>query len=447
MFKKAAFFLLLLLFPVLVFGVLPAAVSGQQLPSLAPMLQNATPAVVNIATRTHTRLPNNALLSDPFFRHFFDLPSIERERTTQSLGSGVIVNAEKGYVLTNAHVIEGADEITITLRDGREMRASVLGADPQADIALVQIEANNLTELPWSDSDQLRVGDFVVAIGNPFGLGQTVTSGIVSALGRSGLNIEDFEDFIQTDASINPGNSGGALVDLNGNLVGINTAILGPSGANVGIGFAIPSNMVKQILKHLLEFGEVRRGRLGISGQDLTPELSEAFGLENDSGVVIIDVIPNSSAERVGLKRGDIVTFVGGRAVKDAESIRNIMGLLLVGQKVRLDVIRDGKKISVIAAVDTNEDRIAGRALNALLEGANFRNAETRSGRPYVEVSQVKSGTTMASYGFESGDIILSANRQAVATVSELREAIQLDAEAILLNVQRGDSAAYVLIQ
>ena len=332
--RRLGLFLTSLLLPILSLAALPMAVDGQQLPSLAPMLQIATPAVVNIATKTRTKLPRNPLLDDPFFRHFFDFPNTERERTTQSLGSGVIVNAEKGFVITNAHVIEAADEISITLRDGRDFNARLIGSDPQADIALVQIDADKLTELPWSDSDKLRVGDFVVAIGNPFGLGQTVTSGIVSALGRSGLDIEDFEDFIQTDASINPGNSGGALVDLNGNLVGINTAILGPSGGNVGIGFAIPSNMVRQIMQHLLDFGEVRRGRLGITGQDLTPELSKAFGLNTTKGVVIIDVIPGSSAEKVGIKRGDIVVSVGSHKVRDAESIRNIMGLLLVGQQV-----------------------------------------------------------------------------------------------------------------
>ncbi len=444
---NSLFSLLLLLMVAGAYAALPASVGDKKLPSLAPMLEQTTPAVVNIATRSTQRLPRNALLDDPFFRRFFDIPDNHRERTTQSSGSGVIVNAEQGYIITNFHVIDAADEIMVTLRDGREKPAKLIGTDPQADIAVVQIAVDGLTELPWADSDKLRVGDFVVAIGNPFGLGQTVTSGIVSALGRSGLDIEDFEDFIQTDASINPGNSGGALVDLNGNLVGINTAILGPAGGNVGIGFAIPSNMVRQILQHLIDYGEVRRGRLGISSQDLTPELAQAFGIDNHSGVVIIDVTPKSSAARVGLKRGDIVVSVGGHPVRNADSVRNIMGLLLVGQNVELQIIRGGKNITVNATVTTNEDRLSGREITALLAGARFGNAETRKGRRYVQVIKVEPDSRMQVYGLQKGDIILSVNREAIATVEEMRQAVKLDKKSVLLNVQRGRSAVYVLVQ
>lgn len=262
----------------------PSAVDGQPLPSLAPMLKRATPAVVNISTRTQIQEAEHPLLRDPFFRHFFGIPNQPRRRESSSLGSGVIVDSRRGYVLTNNHVIDKADEITVTLNDGRRLNGKLVGADPESDIAVVKITPERLTELPIGDSDKLEVGDFVVAIGNPFGLGQTVTSGIVSALGRSGLGIEGYEDFIQTDASINPGNSGGALVNLRGELVGINTAILAPSGGNVGIGFAIPANMATRIMTTLVEHGEVRRGLLGITVQDLSHELAQAFSLPDGQG-------------------------------------------------------------------------------------------------------------------------------------------------------------------
>ncbi len=428
-------------------AALPVFLGGEKVPSLAPMLEKTTPAVVNIATRSTRMLPTNPLLDDPFFRRFFDIPDTPRKKTTQSLGSGVIVDADNGYVLTNHHVIESADEITVTLRDGRELPAKLIGVDPQVDLAVVQVKGEDLTALEWADSSALRVGDFVVAIGNPFGLGQTVTSGIVSALGRSGLGIEDFEDFIQTDASINPGNSGGALVDLNGKLVGINTAILGPSGGNVGIGFAIPSNIAKQVLSHLIEFGEVRRGRLGISSQDLTPELAEAFGVKNRHGAAIIDVAPDSAAEKAGLKRGDIVVAVGGRKVRDSNGVRNIMGLMLVGQKVELDIIRDNKNRTVYVVVEQSTNRMSGRQLNALLKGAVFSNQMTRAGRAYVDIESIERDSRLTKYGLREGDIILSVNRVGIATVDELRDALKKDKKAVLLNVQRGRSASYVLIQ
>lgn len=430
-----------------VIAALPAFLGGKKLPSLAPMLEQTTPAVVNIATRSTRMLPSNPLLDDPFFRRFFDLPNTPRKKTIQSLGSGVIVDEKNGYVLTNYHVIESADEITVTLRDGRELVAKLIGVDPQVDLAVVQIEGENLTALEWANSSDLRVGDFVVAIGNPFGLGQTVTSGIVSALGRSGLGIEDFEDFIQTDASINPGNSGGALVDLNGNLVGINTAILGPSGGNVGIGFAIPSNIAQQVLKHLVKFGEVRRGRLGISSQNLTPELAEAFGIKNQRGAAIIDIVPGSVAEKAGLKRGDVVVAVGGRRVRNSDDVRNIMGLILVGQEVELDIVRDNKKRTVRVVVEHSANKIRGTKLNPLLKGCVFSNQMTRAGRAYVEIESLELDSKLSEYGLQEGDIILSVNRVRIANVHELRDALKKDKNAVLLNVQRGRSASYVLVQ
>jgi serine protease Do/serine protease DegQ len=274
-------------------AALPTAIEGQPLPTLAPMLEKVTPAVVNIATVGHIRIQQNPLLNDPYFRRFFNIPDQPRERQTQSLGSGVVIDAARGYVLTNHHVIDKADQIKVMLRDGRQFDAQLIGADSESDVAVVRIPAERLTALTLADSDHLRVGDFVVAIGNPFGLGQTVTSGIVSALGRSGLGIEGFEDFIQTDASINPGNSGGALVNLRGELVGLNTAIIAPGGGNVGIGFAIPINMAHAIMEQLVTHGAVKRGQLGITAQDLTPELAQAFGLAQERGTVVTEVTPD----------------------------------------------------------------------------------------------------------------------------------------------------------
>lgn len=336
---------------------LPFAVGGQTLPTLAPMLEHATPAVVNIATEGRVRLPRNPLLDDPFFRHFFDIPNQPLERRTQSLGSGVVVDARNGYVITNHHVIENAQTVTVTLRDGRQLNAKIIGSDPDSDLAAIQIPANNLTALPLADSDALRVGDFVVAIGNPFGLGQTVTSGIVSALGRSGLGIEGYEDFIQTDASINPGNSGGALVNLQGELVGVNTAILAPSGGNVGIGFAIPANMVSQVMGQILKYGEVRRGQLGVTVQDLTPQLARASGAPDAQGALIAQVQPNSAAARAGLRAGDVVVAVNDRPIRSSGSLRTTIGLLPVGDEVKLDVLRDGRPLTIFARIQPGSRR------------------------------------------------------------------------------------------
>lgn len=320
---------------------LPFSDGSQALPSLAPMLKRTTPAVVNIAT-TGARTIQNPLAQDPFFRRFFDIPQ-QTQRRTQSLGSGVIVDASEGLILTNQHVIKHARQITVTLTDGRETKATLIGSDAKADLAVIKIDTPNLTAVEWFDSEALEVGDFVVAIGNPFGLGQTVTSGIVSAIGRSGLGIEEFEDFIQTDASINPGNSGGALVNLRGELVGINTAIIGPSGGNVGIGFAIPANMARQMMAQLVEHGEVRRGRLGIAVQNLTAELADALDVKTRRGAVISRVYPDSPAQAAGLEPGDVVLAFDGRKVHEAKTLINLIGLKPIGTRVRLTIARGGK--------------------------------------------------------------------------------------------------------
>ena len=310
--------------------------------SVAPVLRQVTPGVVNIAVQGRVQV-NNPLLADPFFRQFFNLPNGPIERRTQASGSGVIVDADKGYILTNNHVVQNADVIEVTLRDRRTVKAKLIGRDPQTDVAVLQIQADNLTTVPMGDSDKSEVGDFVLAIGNPFGLGQTVTSGIISALGRSGLGIEGFEDFIQTDAAINPGNSGGALVDLKGRLIGINTAILAPSGGNVGVGFAVPINMAKSIMEQLLRYGTVEHGRIGISGQDMTSEIARGLGTSRTDGGVVTAIEPGSPAERAGLKTGDVVIAVDNVPVGNWISVVNRIALARVDQTVTLTVDRHGQ--------------------------------------------------------------------------------------------------------
>ncbi len=417
-------------------------------PSLAPMLEHVLPGVVNIATRGRVPVEQNPLLQDPFFRFFFGLPRPPREREFQSLGSGVIVDAAKGYILTNHHVIDKAQEITVTLRDRRRFQAKVVGSDPATDVALIQIEAEDLTALEMADSDRLRVGDFVVAIGNPFGLGQTVTSGIVSALGRSGLGIEGYEDFIQTDASINPGNSGGALVDLDGKLVGINTAIVAPSGGNVGIGFAIPVNMARDIMEQLIEHGEVRRGRLGVYVQDLTPELAQAFGIKHQEGAVVTQVAEDSPADRAGLEPGDVIVAVNDKPVRDAADLRNRIGLLRLGQRVRLTVIRNGEKRRLVAVISAPKKvALEGERISPLLSGALFAQVEDDNRPPGVVVEKVRPRSPAWRAGLRPGDLILSVNRIPVHDLEDLKRAAQRSRRGLLLNIQRGEAAMFILIQ
>jgi Do/DeqQ family serine protease len=330
--------------------------AGAGVPSLAPLLKQVTPGVVNISTRARVAV-QNPLLQDPFFRRFFNIPEQQqRMRETQASGSGVIVDARQGYVVTNNHVVENADVVEVTTKDNRRFRARLVGRDPDTDIAVLKIEPTNLTALEFGDSDRLEVGDFVLAIGNPFGLGQTVTSGIVSALGRSGLGIEGYEDFIQTDASINPGNSGGALVDLTGRLIGINTAILAPGGGNIGIGFAVPINMVKLVMEQLIRYGEVKRGRIGVAIQELTPEVAQAIGTPRTEGALIAQVAPGSSAERSGLRSGDIVTAVNNVPIRSATQLRNRIGLTRVNETLDLTVERRGQARTVSVRIDQVEN-------------------------------------------------------------------------------------------
>ena len=434
------------------FAALPTAVNGEPLPSLAPMLEKVTPAVVNIATSA-TVMQQSPLFNDPFFRRFFDIPQHQqRERRRTGLGSGVIFDAKNGYIVTNNHVIEKADDIVVTLSDGRKLEATVIGTDPGADVAIIQVQAKNLTALKIADSDRLRVGDFVVAIGNPFGLGQTVTSGIVSALGRSGLGIESYEDFIQTDASINPGNSGGALVNLRGELVGINTAIVGPSGGSVGIGFAIPVNMMQQISAQLIEHGEVKRGRLGFTAQDLTPELAEAFDINRNKGVVVARVEEGSAADKAGLRAGDVIIAVNGDPVDDSADVRNMIGLIRVGTDINIEIVRNGKEKQLHAKIAEKKAKIiAGKKLSDKLDGAQLSLTELdqRNGnaKKVIVVTKLEPRSAAAAAGLRNGDIILSVNKRPVTTFKDMEQAIASETRGLLLNIQRGNRGLFLLIQ
>ena len=429
---------------------LPSFADNKALPSLAPMLEQATPAVVNIATKNFIQERENPLLRDPFFRRFFNIPNQSPKRSAQSLGSGVIIDAKRGYILTNHHVIGKADEITVTLRDGRNYLAKTVGSDPESDVAVIQIKAPNLTALAIADSDALRVGDFVVAIGNPFGLGQTVTSGIVSALGRSGLGIEGYEDFIQTDASINPGNSGGALVNLRGELIGINTAIIAPSGGNVGIGFAIPSNMAVSLKNQLVKFGEVKRGQLGISVQDLTVELARAFKLKQQ-GVIISQVESDSSAEDAGLLPGDVVLALNNRLVKNSRALRNSLGLLSIGDEAQLTILRSGQQQKITLNIRKKKIiAVAGKRIHTKLAGATFSNLRQQNALGQAitaaAIVDVKANSAASVAGLRKGDIILKANRKNINNTDELAKATH-NQNSLLLNIQRGNTAFFIFLR
>ena len=433
-------------------AALPGATGdGQPLPSLAPMLEEVIPAVVNIATQGRVRA-QNPLMEDPFFRRFFNMPNMPQERRATSAGSGVIVDAKRGYLLTNAHVVRNAEQIEVTLNDGRTLEAELVGMDADVDLAVLKVPAEGLTQMPVADSSTLRVGDFVVAIGNPFSLGHTVTSGIVSALGRTGLRMDGYENYIQTDASINPGNSGGALVNLRGELVGINTAIIAPAGGNVGIGFAIPTEMTSNIMAQLIEHGEVRRGSLGVNIQDLTAELAEAFGVEKDQrGVVITHVLEDSAAEDAGLQAGDVVVAADGRPVRRVADLRNKVGMSPVGDRVSLTVVRDGKQREITAVIrETTLTTSDGGALSRYLQGASIRNlrqGELSHADTGVLVAQVEAGSPAARAGIRPGDVIINANRQDVADLDQLKAAIPDKDAAILLRLNRNGGMFFVVIR
>ncbi|MDX1455709.1 MAG: DegQ family serine endoprotease [Gammaproteobacteria bacterium] len=436
---------------------LPSSVNGDELPTLAPLIEKTSPAVVNISTRGTVKMQQNPLFNDPFFRRFFgDRAPQPREQEKQSLGSGVIIDADEGLIVTNNHVVENADEVTVLLNDNREFTAEVVGTDPRTDVALLRIEADDLVDLPIADSEELRVGDFVVAIGNPFGLNHTVTSGIVSGLGRYGLNNENFEDFIQTDASINPGNSGGALINLRGELVGINTAILSRTGGNIGIGFAIPTAMVNVVVEQIEEYGEVKRGILGVQIQDVTADLALAFDLDKNEGALVANVVPGSAAEEAGLQAGDVVLSLDGVKVTSSSDLRNRVGLMRVGTKVRMEIMRDGKRKTVVATIgDPEENTVAANGLHPALEGATFSELDDRSplfGQVEgVLVTGVKPGTAAAragGVGLRPGDVITSVNRKDVGNVGDFRRLVSnTDGGLLLLNIRRGNGALFIAIR
>lgn len=456
---KTPVFVVLLLASALIgssaFAALPATLAnGDSLPSLAPMLERVTPAVVNIATYTDVPV-RNRLREDPRFRQFFRTPKRRRFRRTQSAGSGVVVDAAKGYIITNNHVVDRADEISVTLADGRTLVAKTIGVDPQVDLAVLQVDANALAlgdaQIEFSDSQALRVGDFVVAIGNPFGLSQTVTSGIVSALGRTGLGIEGYEDLIQTDASINPGNSGGALVDLNGRLVGLNTAIYSPSGGNVGIGFAIPANMVVAIMEQLIKHGSVRRGYLGLSVQGLNSDLADAFGVKRTDGVVVVDVEPGSVAADAKLQAGDILLKMGDREIKRVADFHSQAAITFVGDSLSTRFIRNGRERRAVMRVsDDNLDQVSGGRFDPRLTGVelqDFRETASAEVGAGVVVAQVDNNTQAWRSGLRAGDVVVAVNRRPVQNLSDLRDSIRTKESQLLFRVYRAGQFGYVTIR
>ena len=454
-------FPLLLLTPVLLAAMLGLAAPAQahltadEVPSLAPLVKESAPAVVIVATQGKLQQPQtqepHPFFDHPFFERYFGERPNPQPRRPRAMGSGVIVDAENGYLLTNHHVIDNAEQITVALTDRREFEAEVVGADPETDIALLKIDADSLTALPFADSNELQIGDYVVAIGNPFGLGQTITAGIVSAVGRSGLSLESYEDFIQTDAAINVGNSGGALINLKGELVGINTAIFSGRGGNIGIGFAIPINMARQIMDQLLTHGEIQRGRIGVQIQDLIPDLAEALGTSHERGAVVAQVIPGTPAEAAGIQIGDVIVEMNGEPVVGSSDLRNKVGLLRVGDAVRLTIERDGKPMTIELAVgESGEVALGAGSQIPQLKGVVL-GPLTPSSPLYEEVEgalviEVEVDTPAWNAGLREGDVIVEVNRREVKSTEEILEALEGSFPPLLLNIRRGDGARFILI-
>jgi Do/DeqQ family serine protease len=448
--KLIAYFMIsysLITFSATANAVLPLTLAGSDIFSLAPLVEKVSPAVVNISISGNQS--NQPFLPD-LFKFFSDDELPPMNQPFVGLGSGVIIDAAQGYIITNFHVIEDADEIKVSLKSGQEFNALLIGQDKQSDIALLQIKTNkSLTQITLADSDRLRVGDLVIAIGNPFGLGQTVTSGIISALGRSGLNLENLENFIQTDAAINSGSSGGALVNLKGELIGINTALLGTSGGNIGIGFAIPSNMINNLVQQLLEFGEIRRGILGIKGGDLTHELTKAFALDSQHGAFVHQVNPDSAAEEAGLKAGDVIVSLNGQTIISFSALRAKIGSLSVGKKIELGIIRDGQPLTLSAtlkAAQPDKVKLSPQPLHPSLTGATLINPTGNNKNKGVLVAEVEKGSIAENFGLQQGDLIISINRTPIQNLSELREFINSSPKILALNIVRDKRKLYLIL-
>jgi serine protease Do len=448
--------------------VVSGSAAGQQ-PNFVPIVKAVTPAVVNISTTRTVKGPQGGgemppFMDDPFFRQFFGDEfqkrfQVPRDRRENSLGSGVIVSTD-GYIVTNNHVVAKADDIKVLLSDRREFKGKVIGSDPKSDIAVIKIDGTNLPTIPWADSDKLEVGEYVLAIGNPFGLNQTVTMGIVSAVGRANVGITDYEDFIQTDAAINPGNSGGALVNGRGELVGINTAIFSRSGGYMGIGFSVPSKMVNSVMTSLIKTGKVTRGWLGVSIQPVTPELAKQFGNKDVRGALVNEVIPESPAAAAGLQNGDIIVSFDGKPVDGPAALRNIVAATPVGKKVKLEVLRDKRVVPIefkVAEQPKDMQRagaptpdVSGEeAKNTALAGVEVRNLSpdiarqlgVPSGTAGVVVTDVADTSPAASAGVEDGDVIVEINRKPVRNVNDYRsltDKLGKNNDALLLVIRRG---------
>ncbi len=425
-------------------AALPETVEGEAFPSLAPLVERASPAVVNI--RVSQTVTQRSPVGDEAFRRFFGIPESDGgEREVASAGSGVIVDAKRGYILTNHHVVADADEIQVSLMDGEILDAEIVGSDEATDIALIKVEGDGLVEMPIGDSELVRVGDFVLAIGNPFGLGHTVTSGIVSALGRTGINRSGYEDFIQTDASINPGNSGGALVNMRGELVGINSAIISRSGGNVGIGFAVPTEIASSVMRHILDFGEVRRGLLGVSIQTIDSEVAKALEIDIESGALISLIEPGSAAEDAGLQVDDIIVSVNDEKISGASELRNTIGLMGSGEEIHIKYVR-GDETNTTTAVLGEQRRAAiasvGTDIHPGLDGAELAVSATRG----IEVVSVVPDSPAAQRGLQSGDIITAANRRDIASLEDLG-VIAAASSRLFLLVERGERAILLQIR
>ena len=431
-------------------ATLPVGVDGQPLQSLAPMLDRVVPAVVNINSKTRVRV-RNPLMEDPFFRQFFGMQNAPRERIEQSLGSGVIIDAAKGYVLTNNHVIEGADDIAVTLNDNRSLPGRLIGSDPQTDLAVLQIPAENLVALPLADSTQVRVGDFVVAVGNPFGLGQTVTHGMISALQRSGLRGVGYQNYIQTDAPINPGNSGGPLVNLRGELVGINSAIYTPSGGNVGIGFAIPVNLASDAMRQLIASGHVQHGSLGVQAQTLTPQIARMLQTTLQQGAVVTEVVPQSAGDEAGIKPGDVITAIDGRPVNSDNDLYNIEGVSKIGSTLEVKLLRDGKTLTVRTRLDAEQFSSSdGAKLDPRLAGAELAGAGERARREGlngVSVVRVAADSRAAKSNLRPGDLIVAVNQVEIGGFDDLKRLVAQHPRQLQLAVVRARNLTFLSMQ